>query len=250
MIPKIVHYCWFGGKRKPKLERKCIKSWKKYLPDYQFKEWNESNFDLRCNQYVQEAYNARRYAFVSDYVRLYALYTEGGVYMDTDVELFAPLDDFLHHRSFFCFEDNSLVSTGLMASEKRGAFIKEFLDEYVNLHFITDDGSIDLKPNTERITSLMQAKGLLLNNTFQDFPDLFSIYPNDYFSPKSWKNGEIYETERTRAIHHFAGSWLPENNLSYWERFIEFCRATFHSLLESLNLYDHYIMWRRNKKAK
>ena len=99
-IPKKIHYCWFGRGEKPELAKKCIESWKKYCPDYEFKEWNEDNFDIHSNKYVEQAYNARNFAFVTVYVRLYALYSEGGVFMDTDVEILKPIDEFLKHKAF------------------------------------------------------------------------------------------------------------------------------------------------------
>ena len=113
MIPKVVHYCWFGRGEMPELAKKCIASWKTFLPDYQIKEWNEDNFDINCNQYVKEAYESRKFAFVTDYVRLYAIYTEGGVYMDTDVEVLKTLDPFLHHHAFSGFETDGNVPTGM-----------------------------------------------------------------------------------------------------------------------------------------
>ena len=118
MIPKIIHYCWFGDKELPKLAKKCLASWKKYCPDYQIKCWNESNFDVNSNQYVKEAYENKKYAFVTDYVRLYALYNFGGVYMDTDVEVIKNIDDFLNCKGFSSFESTNLVPTGILASEK------------------------------------------------------------------------------------------------------------------------------------
>lgn len=248
MIPKIIHYCWFGGKRKPKLARKCIESWKKYLPDYTFKEWNESNFDVNCNRYVKEAYQSRRFAFVTDYVRLYALYTEGGVYMDTDVEVLAPLDDFLHHHAFSGFEDNDFVPTGIMASEKGGKWVKELLNYYDNISFINTDGSLNLKTNTQQITDTMVLKGLRRDNTYQEINGMVSFYPSDYFCPKSWNTGEITLTERTHTIHHFSGSWRPENNLTTPQKIRKFFRLIFHSILLVVGQDKKYIAWRQGSK--
>lgn len=247
MIPKVIHYCWFGGKKKPKLARKCIKSWQKYLPEYTFKEWNESNFDINCNRYVREAYESRRFAFVTDYVRLYALYSEGGIYMDTDVEVLRPLDDFLHHNAFSGFEDNDLVSTGLMASEKGGKWVKELLDEYTDLHFINEDGTFDLKPNTERITDMMVSKGLILNNTYQDFPNFITLYSSDFFCPKSWRTGEIHLTNNTHTIHHFAASWKPENNLTFTGKIRKTFRVVFHGMLYVIGQDKRYCDWRLHR---
>ena len=130
MIPKIIHYCWFGGNPLSDLAQKCIDSWKKYCPDYEIKEWNESNFDLNSCDYVREAYQAKKWAFVTDYVRLYAMVTEGGIYMDTDVEVIRPLDSFLSNRAFSGFEDETNIPTGIMACEKGFPLFEELLEEY------------------------------------------------------------------------------------------------------------------------
>ncbi len=214
MIPKRIHYCWFGRKPLPELAQRCIASWHKYLPDYEIKEWNEDNFDLNSNTYVKEAYNAKKYAFVTDYVRLYALYHEGGIYMDTDVEVLKPLDKFLCHTAFSGFEDEKNVPTGIMASIAGGSWAKENLLYYNNRHFIIN-GNFDLTTNVQIITNYMISKGLRQDNSFQDFQDLITIYPKDYFCPKSYHNGKIYLTEYTYTIHHFAGSWLSNKKKIY-----------------------------------
>ena len=198
MIPKIIHYCWFGRGEKPELAVKCIESWKKCLPDYELKEWNEDNFDITQNQYVREAYENRKFAFVTDYVRLYALYHDGGVYMDTDV----------HHHAFSGFETDGNVPTGMMAAEKGSVWAKELLDQYTDRVFVQPDGSFDMTTNTTVITNYMLEKGLVLNNKYQDFPGLCTMYPADYFCPKDHRTGKIRCSKNTVCIHHFAGSWL------------------------------------------
>ncbi|NDV84917.1 glycosyltransferase family 32 protein [Bacteroides sp. 51] len=208
MIPKIIHYCWFGGKELPQLAKKCIESWKIYLPDYEIKEWNEENFDINQNEYVKEAYEAKKFAFVTDFVRLFALYNEGGIYMDTDVEVLRNLDVFLNLNAFSGFEDETMIPTGIMGSEKKGNWVKENLDYYYDRHFLTEDGTFDLTTNVVTITNLMLKHGLYQNNTYQDFVNFFTIYPKDYFCPKSYIDGKIYLTENTYCIHHFASSWL------------------------------------------
>lgn len=208
MIPKIVHYCWFGRGEKPAKFLQYLESWKKYLPDYEIKEWNEDNFDINTNQYVLEAYRSRKFAFVTDYVRLYALYHEGGVYMDTDVEVTASFDPFLHHIAFSGFETNGNVPTGMMAAQKGSIWAEDLLKGYDNRHFIMDDGTFDMTTNTTVITNYMLDKGLILNNKYQDFPNLCTMYPSDYFCPKDHRTGLIHPTKNTVCIHHFAGSWL------------------------------------------
>ena len=138
MIPKIIHYCWFGGKPLPELACLCIESWKKFLPEYRIIRWDEESFDINSNTYVKEAYENKKYAFVTDYVRLYALYTHGGIYMDTDVEVRRPLDQFLQHQAFSGFESYHDIPTGIMASEKGFQGIKDQLDYYNNRHFVKD----------------------------------------------------------------------------------------------------------------
>lgn len=214
MIPKTIHYCWFGRNPLPKSTQKFIASWRKFLPDYEIKEWNEENFDITQNQYVHEAYQNRKFAFVTDYVRLYALYTEGGVYMDTDVEVLGNYDRFLHHHAFSGFETDGNVPTGMMAAEKGSVWAKELLDGYKDRKFVNEDGSFDMTTNTTVITNYMLEKGLVLNNTYQDFPGLCTMYPADYFCPKDHRTGKIRLSPNTVCIHHFAGSWHNDSFLT------------------------------------
>jgi len=207
MIPKIIHYCWFGHGQMPKLELKCIESWKKYLPDYHIKLWNEDNFDLSLNEYVSEAYQARKFAFVTDYVRLFVLYNEGGIYMDTDVEVLKSLDDFLTLPAFSGFEGEGYVPTGIMASEKNGHWVKEQLNYYMGRHFILSDGTFDITTNTQIISGIMASNGFVLKNSYQIYKNYVHIFPYDYFSPL--KYGKIILTENSHCIHHFASSWNP-----------------------------------------
>lgn len=208
MIPKKIHYCWFGRGQMPELAIKCIESWKKLLPEYEIKEWNEDNFNLDLYPYTREAYDNRKYAFVTDVVRLYALYYEGGIYMDTDVEVIKPLDKFLHHTAFSGFEDEHNIPTGIMASEKNGSWAKENLDYYNNKHFIKTDGTIDMTTNVQIITNIMKPYGLKQDNTYQDFPNFITFYPKDYFCPKKPGSLELEMTNNTHTIHHFNGSWV------------------------------------------
>lgn len=212
MIPKVIHYCWFGRGELPDLTKKCIESWKKYCPDFEIKEWNEDNFDLDKYPYVREAYDKRKFAFVTDVVRLYALYHEGGIYMDTDVEVLKPLDRFLSHHAFSGFEDEKFVPTGIMASEKGGKWAKDNLEYYCGKHFLKEDGSMDLTTNVVTITNYMLPLGLKQDNTYQDFPGLITFYPKDYFCPKSYIDGQIYLTDNTYTIHHFAASWITKSD--------------------------------------
>ena len=208
MIPKIIHYCWFGGKPLSKLTKKCIKSWKKYCPDYQIIEWNETNFDVNCNPYVKEAYQAKKWAFVSDVARLHALVSMGGIYMDTDVELLKPLNDFLSLEAFSGFESEDKIPTGLMASEKGQVLFQELLNDYNEASFYNEDGTLNLTTNVVRITNVCLKYGLILNNQKQTVNG-FTLFPSEYFCPKNIHTGDIVITQNTYAIHYFDGSWLP-----------------------------------------
>lgn len=214
MIPKKIHYCWFGCNPLPKMAQKCIASWRKFLPDYEIKEWNESNFDLDMFPYVREAYDNRKFAFVTDVVRLYALYHEGGIYMDTDVEVLKSLDRFLFHTAFSGFESYVNIPTGIMASEKGGAFCKDNLDYYNGRHFVKQDGSFDMTTNVVTITNYMLPRGLKQDNTYQDFPNLVTFYPKDYFCPIDQVTKRLKLTENTYTIHHFSGSWTEHRRRS------------------------------------
>jgi len=192
----------------PKLAIDCIESWKKYCPDYEIKEWNEDNFDLDMYPYVREAYDNRKFAFVTDVVRLYALYYEGGVYMDTDVEVIQPIDRFLVHHAFSGFQTPNSYPTGIMASEKGGKWVRENLEYYTGKHFVKDDGSLDLTTNVDTIMSLLEPYGIKRNNIFQEIPDFFTLYPQEFFCPLEDMH-IINITVNSYTIHHFAGSWLP-----------------------------------------
>lgn len=206
-IPKKIHYCWFGRNPLPELAVTCIESWKKYLPDYEIIEWNEDNFDITKNKYVTEAYESKKYAFVSDYVRLYALYHFGGIYMDTDVEVLKSLDIFLENQAFSGFEDKVHIPTGIMACEVKFSLFKEFLEYYSDMPFLKSDGTHNLTTNVTTITSICKKYGLKKNNTLQTIQG-FTLYPNAYFCPKSYETGVIEITNNTYTIHHFSGSWL------------------------------------------
>ena len=218
MIPKLIHYCWFGPNPKTELAEKCIASWKKYLSDYELIEWNESNFDVNQHPFTKEAYQEKKYAFVTDYVRLFVLQQYGGIYMDTDVEVIKNLDNFLKHNAFSGFEDRVHIPTGIIASEKNGNWVSEMLKYYDGRGFIKDNGSPDTKTNVEIITEMMSERGFIANNKLQDFPGFITIYPHDFFCPKNYRTEKIKITKNTYTIHHFAKSWKePE---SFAEKFI------------------------------
>ena len=211
MIPKIIHYCWFGEADKPELALKCIESWKKNCPDYEIIEWNEKNFDLNCCKFVSDAYKEKKWAFITDYVRLYAMVNYGGIYMDTDVEVCKSLDSFLKNEAFSGFQTLDSIPTGIMACQKGYPIFKKLLEDYEKRSFYKSDGSLDLTLNVEHITNEFLKYGLKLNNQKQIVAG-FALYPIDYFCAKSFNTGKINKTENTYTVHHFAGSWKSDED--------------------------------------
>lgn len=209
MIPKVIHYCWFGKGEKPKLAKKCIASWKKYCPDYEIIEWNEDNFDINCCPYVKEAYESRRFAFVTDYVRLYVMFTQGGIYMDTDVEVTRNLDEFLVHKGFSGFESETQIPTGIMAGEKGFPLFENLLSYYDGRHFLDKNGNQDTTTNVITITAMLSERGFIPNGKYQ-VVDGFALYPRDYFCPLDDSTGVMYDSKNTATIHWFNKSWVPQ----------------------------------------
>ncbi len=210
MIPKIIHYCWFGGKELPELAQRCLATWADKCADYQLMRWDESTFDIESVPYVKEAYENRKFAFVTDYVRLWAIYHFGGVYMDTDVEVCKSLDEFLSEHAFSGFESYKDIPTGIMAGEKNSPIFKELLDYYTDKHFVKEDGELDLTTNVTIFTETFEKKGLIRNNTKQTI-DGFTFYPKGLFCPDD--KDRLYRKEQIFTVHHFAGSWLPEEEI-------------------------------------
>lgn len=216
MIPKVIHYCWFGGNPLPELAQLCFASWEKYCPDYKIVRWDETSFDIDCCPYVREAYEAKKWAFITDYVRLYAIVQYGGIYMDTDVEVCKPLDEFLKDEAFSGFETKDNVPTGIMAGEKGHRVFKILLDDYKDRHFKLSDGTFDMTTNTVIITRLFLQNGLVLDNKKQTIMGM-TLYPNDFFCPKEYGTGIIKATNNTACIHHFNQSWASEEDRKYME---------------------------------
>lgn len=216
MIPKVIHYCWFGNNQKTSKEQICIDSWKKYFPGYEIKEWNESNFDVNCCSYVKEAYQSKKWAFVSDYARFWILYNYGGVYFDTDVEIIKPMEDILAKGPFMgCEPSNPLnnekpnkVAPGLGLAANPGlGLAANLLKEYNCEHFINEDKSLNLRNVVERTTSLLVKDGFKGDGLIE-FIDGIYIYPPEYFCPFNFYTGEYKETINTRSIHHYSASWF------------------------------------------
>ena len=208
MIPKIIHYCWLSDPPNyPPEVVTCMESWKKYLPDYQIIHWNASNFDVNCNRYVREAYEAGKFAFVSDYVRLWALYHYGGVYLDSDIEVLRSFDPLLDQKGFTGFEDRDRISAWIFGSEKGNPLFQEFLDDYKGRIFKLGEGQYDMTPNPVPITRRLMAHGLRLDGSLQKL-DYITVYPMDCFCPFNpyRKSGDCF-TERTMCNHYFNGEW-------------------------------------------
>lgn len=212
MIPRIIHYCWFGGAPLSEFAIKCIESWKRWCPDYEIKEWNESNFDLNCCDYVKEAYQARKWAFVSDYARFAILYQYGGLYFDVDVEIIKSIDDIIDKGSFMGQENSSKISVnpGLGLGAVSGLKLyKEILDEYNKRHFFREDGTYEQITIVTFVTNIMKKYGLKNAHNIQVVDGIF-IYPKEYFCPMSYATGIMDITENTRSVHYYTASWHSE----------------------------------------
>lgn len=210
-IPKIIHYCWFGRNEKPEAVEYCIASWKKWLPDYRIMEWNEDNFPIEeANDYVREAYQNKKWAFVSDYVRLHALVQYGGIYFDTDVEVFRSFDELLENDTFFGFESKDYLTTAIMGCQKDSPVIEAFLKKYEGRHFVLPDGTLDTETtNVVVLTRMLKKQGLRLNGK-QQVIDGTVIYPQCYFSPNDLRNifGKYKKTNY--SYHHCYASWYKD----------------------------------------
>jgi len=214
-IPKVIHYCWFGGNPLPKLAVKCIESWKKFLPDYEIKRWDESNFDVNSIPYTAEAYANKKYAFVSDYARFWILYNEGGLYFDTDVQVIKSLDDIIARGPFMGCQNkveegatpNMLgVAPGLGLGVNPGlGLYKELLDYYAELTFVNKDGSLNLRTVVDYTTDILCKHGLKNTSEIQEVAGIW-IYPWDYFCPMT-PTLVLNLTDNSRTIHLFSASW-------------------------------------------
>lgn len=217
-IPKVIHYCWFGGAELSDLTIKCIRSWKKYCPDYEIKQWDESNFDMNCCVYVQEAYSMKKWAFVSDYARFWILYNYGGVYLDTDVEIIKSIDDIVDAGAFMALEPYKVagykkrlsISSGLGIGASSGLDLyKSILEGYDKSHFTPPNEKKSTETVGLRVTKLFKSKGFIEKDEFQEI-DGIKIYPTDYFCPLDYYTGIMRLTENTVCIHHYGMSWQSE----------------------------------------
>lgn len=212
MIPKVIHYCWFGGNEIPDNIKSYIESWKKIMPDYEICRWDESNYDVNKCNYMKEAYDARKWAFVSDYARLDILYNHGGIYLDVDVEVLKPFDELLNLDAFCGREkgrdsSENYVNTGLVIGMKKHCEIGKVLrDDYHIKHFKKSDGKLDITPCPIIQTTLLKKMGLTDEDKVQTVEGMV-IFPTDYFCPMNQYTGQTDITDNTFSIHHYYGSW-------------------------------------------
>lgn len=252
MIPKIIHYCWFGKGEIPEIEQKCIESWKKYCPDYEIKRWDETNYDVHKVKYMSDAYKEKKWSFVSDYARVDIIYQYGGIYLDTDVELVKPLDDFLDKKMFCGFEsrdplmdkkgisyENS-VNFGLgFGAEKENQILADTLELYKNLSFYKEDGSLNLMACPHYQTEVLIRHGLIPDRRHQVIEEC-EIYPPEYFSPKSYLTGKIECTKETVSIHHFRVSWTDEKGRKDLEREWKYCQKYGYTIAKIFMRVRHF----------
>lgn len=206
MVPKIIHYCWFGGNKLPNSAKRCIASWKKFMPGYEIKEWNEENFDINCCEYVKEAYQAKKWAFVSDYARFWILYNYGGLYFDTDVEIIKDIKPIVNKGAFMGCESIDSVAPGLgLGALPHSSLYKEILDYYESVHFIFGNGKIP-KTVVEHTTKILCRHGWNGNGEIKKIDGIY-IYPPEYFCPMDYHTGKFKVTENTYTIHWYTASW-------------------------------------------
>ena len=222
MIPKIIHYCWFGGNPLPPLAVKCMDSWKKHCGDFEIKEWNENNFDISMTRYSKEAAEREKWAFVADIARFYTMYQYGGLYFDIDVEVVKPIDGFLDTGMFIGFESDVEINTGQgFGAEKNFYLVKKMLDIYNETPFINPDGTSNMTPSPKYTSKIMEAEGFVLNNTRQTIGNI-EVYPTEYFCPKDWRNDETIITPNTYTVHHFMASWWGDEERAQHESIMRF----------------------------
>ena len=223
MIPKTIHYCWFGRNPLPPSAVKCINSWRRFFPDYEIKEWNEDNFDVNILPYTAEAYQARKYAFVSDYARFWILYHYGGVYFDTDVEVIKPMDDIIKRGPFMGIEVSAgvnmlhpMVAPGLGIAVGAGhELYKRALDYYAGVHFYQDGHLVPHETIVPLTTRLLIEAGMQPHDDMQQVSGIW-IYPKDYFNPYDDLTGVLRKTPNTRSIHWYSATWQQRSPFRKW----------------------------------
>lgn len=220
-IPKIIHYCWFGGGEFSDLMKECMESWKIFCPDYEIIEWNESNVDLSKCPYAQEALVNKKWSYVSDYVRNYVIYTYGGIYLDTDVMLKKSLDPLLEHEAYAGWEEGA-VNTGLgFGAEKNNEIVKEFISDYFTLNFFCDDGSVNGIIQPELTTKVLLNHGMENRDDIIQQVDSFTIYPREYFCPYDIRIEKLKVTPNSYSIHYYSASWYTDEQKAEHKKLVK-----------------------------
>ena len=259
-IPKIIHYCWFGRNPLPESALRCIESWQTFFPDYEIKQWNEDNFDVNIIPYTQEAYSAKKYAFVSDYARFYLLHQYGGLYFDTDVEVIKSFSPILAYGPFMGCERDSTDSGGIGVAAGLGLgalpgmdIYQKILTQYQTLHFIREDGSLNIKTVVDYVTNTLKDHGLQDVPGIQQVADI-RIYPKEYFCPKIMDTDDIHITENTYSIHHYDASWADELDRRSGRRAVKLKKIFGNRLGNMINVviygWQKYGFWDALKRAE
>ena len=238
MIPKIIHYCWLSEDPVPQNLKDCMDSWKKKLPDYEFIKWDFTRFDKQKSEWVRDAFDNKKYAFAADYVRLYAIYNFGGIYMDMDIEVIKPFDELLNEPYMLAYERPSCngIEAGCFGAEKGNEYIKACLDSYEGKHFIKEDGSFEQTPLPMIMKSVIDKNGFELK-----------IYNHNYFTAKSYETGIVKVTDETFCVHHFAGSWKTDEEKEIIERTKKLTSVFGYKIAR--NMAEYYCAM-KNRKIK
>ena len=219
-IPKIIHFCWFGHGQYDEKIKFCMETWDKFCPDYKIMKWDEESFDLSSCVYAQQAYEKRRWAFVTDYVRFKVLEQYGGIYLDTDMQLLKSLDEFLSDDTFLSFKQLVgemklyTLTSGIIGSKKNNPVFKPLIDQFESRSFLKENGEEDITPVAAFLTDILVKHGFKQDNSLQR-NDGIAVYPNEYLCPTLLKGDAVEITENTAAIHHFIGTWRTPEMLSY-----------------------------------
>ena len=247
MIPKIIHYCWLSKDPIPSSLQGYMKSWKNFLPDYEFMLWNFDRFDKNSSIWVQEAFEKKKYAFAADYIRLYAVYNFGGFYLDMDVEVLKSFDDLLKLKSAVCWQDeHDGLEAACFGAVKGAEWIKVCLNYYKEKHFINSNGEMELKVLPNIMEDCLKENGFVIKSVssvseiLEDSTEkTLSVLPSFFFSPKSYKTGRIFLREQTYSIHHFAGSWLGKSKTRlFMEKKLIIILEKLISILKKIHLYN------------
>lgn len=255
MIPKVIHYCWFGNNPLPDIAIRCIESWKRLCPHYEIRLWSEDNFDLNSCPYILEAYEERRWAFVSDYARLKIIYESGGIYLDTDVEVLHSFDNLLSHPCFLGTEigknGGGLVNTGLgFGAEKKNRIVKAMLEQYEGIHFRGANGVCDATPCPERNTAPLVELGFKYSRNTVWKTDDVVVYPPEYFSPMNYLTGEARITENSYSIHHYSALWISDKDRDMMRRIEELEKNNMRVVGQVKKQWMLYKMAKEEGKAK